>query len=593
MLVTARESGYREDAVFGDDFIRMDVQPLDNKQIKILVRNWCRLLYPESVEAKTKDILKAIREINHRYVQQELPPLISTPLMTTMVVSVRWGENELPRERARLYESAVKVILQAQYLEEDETRQDLVNWGGPWEAQREWLALLALEMQRGGRDGAAIQEERVREILVNCPGMNPEKLDVFLQSVRLRGGLFEERAELFQFVHLTFQEFLTARLLVKMRREGLNNLTRLATEPRWREVCLLMYSIARDDYSPFADQYLDWLGTLTPDDRRLAGLELAAAAILEIERPDPNFRQKQAVRLLDAIQDVHRETRPVTRAQAGNTLSSLGDPRFDEDAWNLPAEPLLGFVEIPAGIFKMGSNVGRDLKAHEVEQPEHLVDLPTYYIARYPVTVAQFHVFVEHTKNRLYDYNYRLEGIFNHPIVLVNWHDAQAYCQWLEKTLSETRKAPAAIQALLKNGYHIRLPTEAEWEKAARGLHSARSEDARIYPWGDDFDPNRANTFEIQLGTTTPVGCFASGASTYGIMDICGNVFEWCEDWFHEKYYADSPKRNPKGPEKGDFKVVRGGSWRYHRYYARCALRSWVHPDNWREDIGFRCVLSR
>ncbi len=133
LLVTARKSGYREDAVFGDDFARLDVQPLNDGQIEVLVGNWCRQLYPEAVETQTGEILAAIGNINQRYQSQSLPPLVSTPLMTTMVVSVKWGENELPRERARLYEAAVKVILQAQYLENDEAQQELVSWGGAWD----------------------------------------------------------------------------------------------------------------------------------------------------------------------------------------------------------------------------------------------------------------------------------------------------------------------------------------------------------------------------------------------------------------------------------------------------------------------------
>ena len=156
VLVTAREAGYREDAVFGDDFVRLDVQRLDDEQIRTLVGNWCVQLYPGEAEPRTDELVQAIEEINALRTDRDLPPLVSTPLLTTMVVSVKWGETELPRERAKLYEACVKVILQAQYVPDDPARQTLVEWGGAWEDQRNWLATLALAMHEGGRAGAAI-----------------------------------------------------------------------------------------------------------------------------------------------------------------------------------------------------------------------------------------------------------------------------------------------------------------------------------------------------------------------------------------------------------------------------------------------------
>ena len=250
VIVTAREAGYRDEPVFGDDFTRLDVQRLNDEQVRTLVANWCRQLYPEEEERRTEELMQAIREINELRTREDLPPLVSTPLMTTMVVSVKWGETELPRERAKLYEAGVKVILQAQYVPEDPARKEVVEWGGPWEAQRDWLSILALEMHEGGRDGAAIREERLREIPE--PHLDPEALDRFVQAVRHRGGLLEERGEFFQFVHLTFQEFLAARLLAKQRERGWPRLLPHIGDPWWREVVLLTYGFAQADYPPAA-----------------------------------------------------------------------------------------------------------------------------------------------------------------------------------------------------------------------------------------------------------------------------------------------------------------------------------------------------
>ena len=169
VIVTAREAGYREEAVFGDDFTRLDVQDLDEQQIATLVDNWCRRLYPEDVVGSRDKLVGAIGDINELRRERDLPSLVSTPLLVTMVVSVQWGETELPRERARLYEACVKAIIQAQYIPDDPARQALVDWGGPWEAQRDWLSELALAMHEGGRAGAAVREEQVRSILQGYP----------------------------------------------------------------------------------------------------------------------------------------------------------------------------------------------------------------------------------------------------------------------------------------------------------------------------------------------------------------------------------------------------------------------------------------
>jgi predicted NACHT family NTPase len=182
VLVTAREAGYREDAVFGDDFVRLDVQRLDDEQIRTLVGNWCVQLYPGEAEPRTDELVQAIQEINELRTDRDLPPLVSTPLLTTMVVSVKWGETELPRERAKLYEACVKVILQAQYVPDDPARQALVEWGGAWEDQRNWLATLALAMHEGGRASAAIPEVRVREVLQR--ELAPTSVEQFLDAHR-------------------------------------------------------------------------------------------------------------------------------------------------------------------------------------------------------------------------------------------------------------------------------------------------------------------------------------------------------------------------------------------------------------------------
>lgn len=208
------------------------------------------------------------------------------------------------------------------------------------------------------------------------------------------------------------------------------------------------------------------------------------------------------------------------RAACGDTLARLGDPRFRPEAWYLPDEPLLGFVEILDGPFLMGSNRKRDSEAYDNELKQHKVTLPTYYIARYPVIVAQFQSFVSKSGYKPEDPK-SLEGLANHPVVNVTWYDALAYCKWLTEQLRGWEGTPEPLASMLnKQGWCVTLPSEAEWEKAARGS------DGRIYPWDGALDANRANYYDTGILAASAVGCFPGGASPFGCEEMSGNVWE-------------------------------------------------------------------
>ncbi len=602
VIVTAREAGYRASAVFGDDFTRLDVQPLADETIAALVSKWCEQLYPPHERAaKAEAITSAIRRLNEMRARKDLQPFVSTPLMTTMVVSVSWGDTELPRERAQLYEACVAVILRSQYLPEDEARDEVVNWGGPWQDQRDWLSQLALAMHAGGSGGAAVDKAFVQKILSEV--LDEVAATRFLEAVQLRGGLLEERAGLFEFMHLTFQEFLAARLLAKRRDSAFAELQAHVADPWWREVLLLVYGYARRDFADAANDYLEWLSTLDGSaEPRLAGIELAGSALLEVEKPSDETRRRCALRVVENLASTDSSEAPAAlRVRAGNTLAGLGDPRFDAKRWFLPADETLGFERVEAGEFEMGGERFDD------EKPQHSVQLETFYMARYPVTVAQFRTYIEESGVKVGE-GESLEGIENHPVVLVSWHEALAYSQWLDTRLrsiapSMTEEAQGSSARALWSGLvdgrlNVTLPSEAEWEKAARGT------DGREYPWVGVADPNRANYKATKVGATSAVGCFEGGVSPYGCQDMSGNVWEWTRSLWGKELLGKSDYGYPYEPAGEDqgrerlsasdevLRVLRGGSFVYNDFVVRCAYRYRLDPHSRNRYSGFRVVVS-
>lgn len=217
-------------------------------------------------------------------------------------------------------------------------------------------------------------------------------------------------------------------------------------------------------------------------------------------------------------------------------------------------------VEIPAGEFMMGSDERMN------EQPKHEVYLDLFFIDKYPVTNIQYKRFVDDTDHKPPSHweagSYPL-GQAAHPVTNVNWEDAAAYAKWVGK----------------------RLPTEAEWEKAARGADELK------YPWGNDFDESKCNSAESEIHRTTRIGDYSPASdSPYGVCGMAGNVWEWVNDWYDRGYYRNAPRSNPSGPDSGKHKVLRGGSWGSHSPNVRCASRFDAPPEEAKNKYGFRCA---
>jgi formylglycine-generating enzyme required for sulfatase activity len=222
-------------------------------------------------------------------------------------------------------------------------------------------------------------------------------------------------------------------------------------------------------------------------------------------------------------------------------------------------------IRLPGGEFRMGQEDGRD-----DERPVHSVYVSAFGLAQTQVTNAQYDLFCNQT-GRLPP-RFRRQTEFNqpdHPVVGPSWHDAVAFCEWLT-TLTQER---------------FRLPTEAEWEWAARG-----GLEGRLYPWGDEAVTDRENYRTRWRTGPEPVG--TSAPNGYGLFDMCENVHEWCSDWYHPNYYSVAPYENPRGEEVGTRRASRGGSWRHHIKIARCAARSSIPPAFQYAEYGFRVACD-
>ena len=240
-------------------------------------------------------------------------------------------------------------------------------------------------------------------------------------------------------------------------------------------------------------------------------------------------------------------------------------------------------IFIPEGSFTMGFKIDNDHVWGDMdEEPVHQVTLSSYWIDKYEVTSSNFSKFLNENKNEAHrfieiapsvtvqfdDNVYQpRKGLENYPVNRVSWFGADAYCKWKEK----------------------RLPTEAEWEKAARGT------DQRIFPWGNEFPDNSRVTFRRKFSekgfqVMEPVEGMKNGISPFRIHQMAGNVWEWVSDWFDATAYQDENRIDPKGPESGISKVLRGGNWYYKAYYMRTTYRFNERPDIFKVWQGFRCA---
>ena len=592
VLVTSRFAGYRGEHQFSGEWTELTIQDFRPEDRNRFIRNWYHQVetqqrgHSEETRALARD--QASNLIDALEDHPDLGRLARNPLMLSIICMVN-RTGTLPRQKTKLYEKCMDVLLD----EWDRSKGMDVLLSG--DDARQVLRGLALWLHsEEGRTHAHRDEVKdlIRPRLAEVrPDIGPEQAESYLErtltSVRERGGVIVGYdVDQFGFQHLSFQEFLAADEIVK---ESLQDqLLRTFGESWWKEVCLLALGMddprfqrdfyealfrsgrfdkqhdfaiecARATRSPRLDLFYQALIDPVISDsartrclvmlREIAGPK-SAARLLEVLNENRVVMSKG---LFEAVISFLRGF-GVSEAEINRAAFAVGIRQlvYRTTAMHRDGTEL---ITIPAGGFIMGND------REDREKPQRRVYLDMYQIGRNPVTNAQYRQFIEATgrrEPRLWD-DERFNQP-NQPVVGVSWHDAQAYCQWAG----------------------LRLPTEAEWEKAARG------NDGQEYPWGPEPpDESRCN-FARNIDRTTEVGSYPDGASPYGCLDMAGNVWEWCADWYEE--YDPQQTRNPTGPVKGDLKVLRGGSWYSSGTGVRCAFRFSRHPDFWNLGLGFRCA---
>jgi len=619
-VITSRIVGYRDAPVQCDGIEHFTLVDFERQEIEAFAEQWCHA-YEIALGGDTEVARqKAERERSELVAAIDADPgverLASNPLLLTILALIKRQGVELPRRRVKLYDLYLVTLIEA-WNRARSLAGEKVGALDALDTMRV-LAPVALWMREHNPEVGTAPKREVQRLMADHFGQRyrldeGEALDrsrCFLQDVRQYSGLLVERGEdTYGFIHLTFEEYLAAQAVAAKGQLDISKTIQYLCEhlydAAWHETTLLTvaYLSLVERREEAAAAVLEGLLAAQPPPERLGHNTLVAGECLNDVGPtgvtqpcaQAVVHGRQATEqapglpgLTTALSQVEVPVR--TRVAMGNVLGSLGDPRLD------PLAP--DMVTIPAGPFQMGSTpeqveeILTEIKERAdsssldqwkqllyAETPYHERDVPTFAIARYPVTNADYACFLadnpEHAvpvtkynfeEDRPYEWDSITRmfpaGRANHPVVLVSWEDAMAYIAWLNRV----------------TGRLFRLPTEAEWEKAARGTHG------RVYPWGNSFDPTKCNTWEGEIRETTPVGVFPDGASPYGCLDMVGNVLEWTADWYDR--YPGSRQRLEDFGHK--YRVVRGGAWVFSQGRARCACRYGYNPGDRGYFLGFR-----
>jgi formylglycine-generating enzyme required for sulfatase activity/calcineurin-like phosphoesterase family protein/energy-coupling factor transporter ATP-binding protein EcfA2 len=609
-IVTCRPYAYKEVESQFQGFVDHTLALFNQEQINAFIECWyeevCRVGWKSSAEAE--EFAQHLKSVVHR---PDLMPLAERPLQLTMMACLHFSWGRLPDDRVRLYQEMVELLLVRWQEARLGQSAGITNKVGPdkLKSALERVAFEAHCSQQLSEGPADIDESHLRRVFKDCVGGSWDIAGEILNYIRERAGLLLDKGSgIYSFAHRSYQEYLAGSFLARQPDFPEQTAKRVQDNyGQWREVALwavgimarlkgLIYaampvveSLCPEGANGKDAAESDWRTNL-----------LAGQALMEIGLEDigSHGRYDTVVarvrgRLIDLMTLFDKE--PGRRLEAGNVLAGIGDPRFSPECWYLPDEDALGFVSIPAGEFIMGSDPAADSDARNEEQKQSTIGLPDYHVAKYPVTVDQYKAFLADSRHETDSGWHRFNKIGNHPVVTVSWYDAMRYCQWLTDVLRASKRTPRPVAELFeRKGWVVRLPGEAEWEKAARGV------DGRIYPWTGGIDADRANYRITQIGGTSPVGMFPRGESPYGLLDMSGNTWEWTHSlWGEDREKPDYPYpyrpddgRENESADRSVARVLRGGAFFDLQWDVRCACRDWFDPLSGDGGLGFRVCVA-
>lgn len=609
IIVTSRPIGYEKEVLLST-FTHYTIAPLEESEINEFLKQWTNVLYKydeKKINRHLEELKKAV------YSNREIRRMASNPVMLTALTLLYWNDKRLPDQRSELYELVITWLLRA--------RQENSNLIKNKDVRRRAHQKLAFYMQccKGGRMRVINKKDACDAVAQLMPGDDPEEKKIaaekFLESEEKDSGIIISRGNTIEFWHLTFQEYMAAREIASMSDENqykfiFQSSVEALDNFEWYETLRLfvgiLYTQGIDKVNLFFKNILDLITMETSKNNEIKERFVIKARrfgligtmirdlnsfgyIISDDRYYTVCKDVMGIFEPKIAQEIDVKTRSVV----ADALGQAGDPRIVTDI-KVNKDNNKVFVKVPAGEYTMGKS-DKEVNKNSIkgiginfdkknQNYAHRVKLKCFCISKYLVTVSQYIIFIEdggYNKEKYWKsggcnkwispLNWEEQTFFpNRPVVGVSWFEAMAFCSWA----------------------NLKLPTEAQWEKAVRGPDRKYY----TYPWGNEHpDSYHAHFSRTRIGHALPVGCFPSGHVIWNseenlwLADMAGNVWEWCYDWYGN--YPSSFVEEPIGPAEGNYRILRGGSWLSDFDYLDCTVRSSANPEQRNEDIGFRCVF--